>query len=77
MHPLLLRTKAGLRDAAKPLVGAGVGALTIGMLRATRYFDHIKTADLFSRIARRIGPLMREQKIGRANLKAAFPEKSS
>jgi KDO2-lipid IV(A) lauroyltransferase len=77
MHPLLLRTKARLRDAAKPLVGAGVGALTIGMLRATRYFDHIKTADLFGRIARRIGPLMREQKIGRANLKAAFPEKSS
>jgi KDO2-lipid IV(A) lauroyltransferase len=77
MHPLLLRTKARLRDAAKPLVGAGVGAMTIGMLRATRYFDHIKTADLFGRIARRIGPLMREQKIGRANLKAAFPEKSS
>ena len=76
MHPLLLRTKARLRDAAKPLVGAGVGALTIGMLRTTRYFDHIKTANLFGRIARRIGPLMREQKIGRANLTAAFPEKS-
>lgn len=77
MHPLLLRTKARLRDAAKPLVGAGVGALTIGMLRTTRYFDHIKTANLFGRIARLIGPLMREQKIGRANLTAAFPEKSS
>jgi len=76
MHPLLLRTKARLRDAAKPLVGAGVGALTIGMLRTTRYFDHIKTANLFGRIARLIGPLMREQKIGRANLTAAFPEKS-
>jgi KDO2-lipid IV(A) lauroyltransferase len=76
MHPLLLRTKARLRGAAKPLVGATVGALTIGMLRTTRYFDHIKTADLFGRIARRIAPLMREQRIGRANLKAAFPEKS-
>jgi KDO2-lipid IV(A) lauroyltransferase len=77
MHPPLLRTKARLRDAAKPLVGAAVGALTIGVLRTTRYFDPLKTANLFGRIARLIGPVMREQKIGRANLEAAFPEKSS
>jgi KDO2-lipid IV(A) lauroyltransferase len=55
---------------------AAVGALTIASLRTARYFDPIKTADLFGRIARSIGPLMREQKIGRANLTAAFPEKS-
>jgi KDO2-lipid IV(A) lauroyltransferase len=53
-----------------------VGALTIGILRTARYFDPIKTANLFGRIARSIGPMMREQKIGRANLTAAFPEKS-
>jgi KDO2-lipid IV(A) lauroyltransferase len=53
-----------------------VGALTITLLRTTRYFDPIKTADLFGRIARLVGPLMREQQIGRANLTAAFPEKS-
>ena len=76
MHPLLLRTKARIRDAAKPIGGAVVGALTIGLLRTTRYFDPIKTADLFARIARRIGPLTREQKTARANLTAAFPEKS-
>jgi KDO2-lipid IV(A) lauroyltransferase len=76
MRPLLLRAKARLRDAAKPLHEAAFGALTIGVLRATRYFDPIKTANLFGRIARLIGPLMREQKIGRANLAAAFPEKS-
>jgi KDO2-lipid IV(A) lauroyltransferase len=55
---------------------AAVGALTIASLRTARYFDPIKTADLFGRIARSIGPMMREQKIGRANLTAAFPEKS-
>jgi Kdo2-lipid IVA lauroyltransferase/acyltransferase len=77
MQRLLLRAKAGLRDATKPLGQAAVGALTIGMLRLTRYFDPIKTADLFGRIARSIGPMMREQKIGRANLTAAFPEKSA
>ena len=77
MPPLLLRTRARLRDAVKPVSGAAIGALTIGLLRATRYFDPIKTANLFGRITQKIGPMLREQKIGRANLTAAFPEKSS
>jgi Kdo2-lipid IVA lauroyltransferase/acyltransferase len=72
----LIRAKARIRETAKPLGEAAVGALTIGMLRATRYFDPIKTANLFGRITRRIGPLLREQRIARANLTAAFPEKS-
>ena len=76
MQCLLLRAKARLRDTTKPLSQAAVGALTIGILRTARYFDSIKTANLFGRIARSLGPLMREQKIGRANLTAAFPEKS-
>jgi KDO2-lipid IV(A) lauroyltransferase len=76
MHPLLLRTKARIREATKPLGEAAVGALTIALLRTTRYFDPIKTANLFGRIARLVGPAMREQRIGRANLTAAFPEKS-
>src|SRR5262245_23296937 len=76
MHPLLARTKARLRDAAKPAGEAAVGALTIALLRSTRYFDPIKTADLFGRITRLIGPALRENRIGRANLTAAFPEKS-
>ena len=76
MRRLLLRTKARIRDAAKPLGDAAVGALTIGLLRTIRYFDPIKTADLFGRIARLIGPLTREHGTARANLTAAFPEKS-
>jgi Kdo2-lipid IVA lauroyltransferase/acyltransferase len=76
MHPLLLRTKARIRDLTKPIGDAAVGALTIGLLRTTRYFDPIKTANLFGRIAGLIGPMTREQRIGRANLTAAFPEKS-
>jgi KDO2-lipid IV(A) lauroyltransferase len=76
MHPLLARTTARVRNAVKPLGEAAVGGLTIGMLRATRYFDAIKTADMFGRITRLIGPVLREQKIGRANLTAAFPEKT-
>jgi KDO2-lipid IV(A) lauroyltransferase len=76
MQTLLLRARARIRDAIKPVSEAAVGALTIGLLRTTRYFDPIKTANLFGRIARLIGPLTREQRTGRANLTAAFPEKS-
>src|SRR5260370_37007508 len=75
MSRLLPRTRARIRDATKPLGEAAVGALTIGMLRTTRYFDPIKTANLFGRMMRFIGPRLREQRIGRANLTAAFPEK--
>jgi KDO2-lipid IV(A) lauroyltransferase len=76
MNRLLLRTKARLRDAAKPVTEAAVGALTVGMLRTTRYFDPDKTASFFGRATRFIGRRLREDRIGRANLKAAFPEKS-
>ena len=76
MNRLLLRTKARLRDAAKPMTEAAVGALTVGMLRTTRYFDPDKTARFFGRATRFIGRRLREDRIGRANLKAAFPEKS-
>src|SRR6202163_4800416 len=76
INRLLLRTKARLRDAAKPMTEAAVGALTVGMLRTTRYFDPIKTANLFGRVTRFIGRRLREDRIGRENLTAAFPEKS-
>ena len=76
MSPFPARTKARLRDALKPLGEAAVGAITIAMLRTTRRFDADKTANLFGRIAGLIGPALREQRIGRANLTAAFPEKS-
>jgi KDO2-lipid IV(A) lauroyltransferase len=76
MAPLLARAKAGIGRVAKPLGGAAIGALTVVLLRTTRYFDPDKTADAFGRIAQLIGPLLREQRIGRANLTAAFPEKS-
>jgi KDO2-lipid IV(A) lauroyltransferase len=68
--------KRRIRDTTKSLAGSAVGALTVGMLRTTRYFDHKKTSNLFARVARTIGPRLREHKIGRANLTAAFPEKS-
>ena len=65
-----------VRKTLKPVGDALIGALTIALLRFTRLFDPIRTANLFAWITRRIGPLLRENRIGRANLAAAFPEKS-
>jgi len=76
MASLVARARSGIGRAAKPLSEAAIGALTVGLLRTTRYFDADKTADAFARIAQLIGPLLRENRIGRANLTAAFPEKS-
>ena len=76
MNRLILRTKASIRDATAPLAEAAVGALTIALLRSTRYFDPDKTASFFGRASRFIGRWLREDRIGRENLKAAFPEKS-
>jgi Kdo2-lipid IVA lauroyltransferase/acyltransferase len=76
MNRLLLRTKARLRDAAKPMTEAAIGGLTIALLRTTRYFDPDKTASFFGRATRFIGRRLREDRIGRENLTAAFPEKS-
>ncbi|CCE00212.1 lipid A biosynthesis lauroyl acyltransferase [Bradyrhizobium sp. STM 3809] len=76
MSLIPLRTKLVIRQAVKSFGSSAVGALTVGMLKTTRYFDPIKTADLFARITQRIGPRLREHRIARDNLTAAFPEKS-
>ena len=57
MQRLPLRARARFRHVTKPLGQAAVGALTSGILRTARYFDPIKTANLFGRIARSIGPM--------------------
>jgi Kdo2-lipid IVA lauroyltransferase/acyltransferase len=76
MPQLTASMKARWREAAKSFGASAVGAATVGMLRTTRYFDPVKTSDLFARVTRLIGPRLREHRIGRANLTAAFPEKS-
>ncbi|WFU44453.1 lipid A biosynthesis lauroyl acyltransferase [Bradyrhizobium sp. CB82] len=68
--------KARAREAAKSLGASLIGAATVGMLRTTRYFDPLKTSNFFARVTQLIGPRLREHRIGRANLAAAFPEKS-
>ena len=74
---IVLRIRAMLRRVTKPVTEAVVGSLAIAILRMTRRFDPDKSADFFASIAKRIGPWLRENKVARDNLIAAFPEKSA
>jgi KDO2-lipid IV(A) lauroyltransferase len=56
--------------------GASAGALTRALIRAVRALPPQRTADALGHLLRRIGPWLPEHRIGRANLAAAFPEKS-
>lgn len=72
MTRLFRRLRRGIKRAS----GALVGAFAIGVLKMVRAVDPDKMADFTGWMMRRIGPLLPESRIGRANLAAAFPEKS-
>jgi KDO2-lipid IV(A) lauroyltransferase len=67
------RLQRGLKSASNVVLGV----LAIGLLRMLRLADPDKLADFAGRTMRKIGPWLPENKIGRANLAAAFPEKSA
>ncbi len=73
MRRLLRRMQRRIKRASDALVGA----LAIGVLKTVRMVDPDKMADFGGGMMRRIGPLLPESRIGRANLAAAFPEKSA
>jgi Kdo2-lipid IVA lauroyltransferase/acyltransferase len=62
--------------ALKPVVHTVIGGVAVSVLRGVRRFDPIKTANFGARSAQMIGPLLREHRVGRRNLQAAFPDKS-
>jgi len=66
-----------LQQAFKSIGNTMVGALTVGLLKFLRLFDPDKLADFAGWTTRTFGPWLPENKIGRDNLVAAFPEKSS
>jgi Kdo2-lipid IVA lauroyltransferase/acyltransferase len=53
-----------------------IGAVAVGLLRSVKFLDRQRTANLAARLLRRLGPLFKEHRIGRENLRAAYPEKS-
>ena len=61
----------------KAAADATLGLLAVGMLRAIRATSRTAMSDFAGGFMRRLGPRLKEHEIGRANLAAAFPEKSS
>jgi len=61
----------------KAWLNALVGRLTVAMLRTLRLVDRRRVAPGAAWLSRRIGPLLKEHRLGRAQLAAAFPEKSA
>ena len=61
---------------AKNLLDAGLGAVAVGLLRAIKRMDRRRAADLAGGLLRKVGPHLKEHRIGRDNLRAAFPDKS-
>jgi KDO2-lipid IV(A) lauroyltransferase len=57
-------------------LGRAAGPVTLAALRAVRYFDLAVAAQLAAWFMRRIGPRLRQHRTARANLVAAYPEKS-
>ena len=52
------------------------GALTVGLLGAIKHTDRKRMANFAGALMRKVGPLFKEHRLGRENLRAAFPEKS-
>jgi Kdo2-lipid IVA lauroyltransferase/acyltransferase len=61
----------------KLLLNAMIGSLTVGLLGAIKRLDRRRTANFAGALLRKVGPLLQEHRIGRENLRAAFPEKSA
>jgi Kdo2-lipid IVA lauroyltransferase/acyltransferase len=55
---------------------AALGFLSVGTLRTIRMTNRKGMANVAGGVMRAIGPQLKEHEIGRANLAAAFPEKS-
>jgi KDO2-lipid IV(A) lauroyltransferase len=55
---------------------AVLGRLAAGLLRAMRATDRKRMANIAASCMRAVGPRLKEHRIGRMNLAAAFPEKS-
>jgi KDO2-lipid IV(A) lauroyltransferase len=61
---------------AKSAFDHATGSVLVLILKAIRHFDRLRASDAFARVTRTVGPWLPEHKLGRANLNAAFPEKS-
>jgi KDO2-lipid IV(A) lauroyltransferase len=61
----------------KKLLDATIGAVAVGLLRAVKRIRRERAANFAGAFMRKAGPLVPEHRLGRDNLRAAFPEKSA
>lgn len=73
----LARKPSSLKARTAPLVNAAAGLAATAVLKTIRLTNRNVMADFAGAVMRRIGPWRSEHRVGRENLKAAFPEKSS
>src|SRR5271156_466605 len=60
----------------KALLDGGIGSLAVGLLGAIKRTDRRRMTNFAGALMRSLGPLFKENRLGRDNLRAAFPEKS-
>jgi KDO2-lipid IV(A) lauroyltransferase len=77
MKPAARRFPLRASRRLKTAVNAVAGWVTVALLRALRFANRQRTANAFGWTMRKAGPWLPEHRVGRANLAAAFPEKSS
>src|SRR4051812_40903985 len=68
-------TRKVLRPLKRPFERV-LGAFTVAALAGLRRINRQRMASLLGRLMHSVGPWLPEHKIGRENLRAAFPEKS-
>jgi Kdo2-lipid IVA lauroyltransferase/acyltransferase len=76
LRSLIARLALRARSLLKPAVDAAAGALTVLLLKAVRRTDPDRISAFAGRMMRRLGPWLPEHRTGRANLAAAFPERT-
>jgi KDO2-lipid IV(A) lauroyltransferase len=65
-----------IRRKLHKALGWALAGIAVGLLRAMRLIDRSRMADCLGLIMRKMGPWLSHHRIGRANLKMAFPTKS-
>jgi KDO2-lipid IV(A) lauroyltransferase len=61
---------------SKILLDATIGSIAVGLMRAIKRVDHKRAANFAGALLRKAGPLLKEHRVAREQLRAAFPEKS-
>jgi KDO2-lipid IV(A) lauroyltransferase len=76
MSTIYRRLRRSVRESAARMLGAVAAFAIRALVALLRRFDRIRLSNAAAALLRRVGPWLPEHKTGRANLAAAFPEKS-